>query len=152
MPTNRTRAGILFVFALALVLGAMAHTKASLGKTSVRYTSTARRSEISQASKSQPTFFPVAVWYSGSKARAPMLETVTADSSRSWKDNLLKIKGLEFNTVRTCPVDVVSSRELSRDTLRSYKLVIVPYPLMLTKEEAALLKEYVADGGRLFVE
>jgi len=101
MPTNRTRAGILFVFALALVLGAMAHTKASLGKTSVRYTSAARRSEISRASKSQPTFFPVAVWYSGGKARAPMLETVTPDSSRSWKEDLLKIKGLGFNTVRT---------------------------------------------------
>jgi len=53
---------------------------------------------------------------------------------------------------RNLPVDVVSSRELSRDALRSYKLVIVPYPLMLTKEEAALLKEYVADGGHLFVE
>src|SRR5580765_5316150 len=101
MPTNRTRAGILFVFALALVLGAMAHTKVSLGKTSVRDTSGPLRSEISRASKSQPAFFPVAVWYSGGKARAPMLETVTADSSRLWKEDLLNIKGLGFNTVRT---------------------------------------------------
>lgn len=46
-------------------------------------------------------FFPVAVWYSGGKARAPMLEEVNAESARLWKEDLLKIKGLGFNTVRT---------------------------------------------------
>ena len=49
----------------------------------------------------QPTFFPVAVWYSGGKARAPMLETITADSPRLWKEDLLKITSLGFKTVRT---------------------------------------------------
>lgn len=46
-------------------------------------------------------FFPVSVWYSGGKARAPMLEAITPDSPRLWKEDLLKIKGLGFNTVRT---------------------------------------------------
>src|SRR5579862_8305326 len=46
-------------------------------------------------------FYPVSVWYSGGKARAPMLEEVNADSARLWKDDLLKIEGLGFNTVRT---------------------------------------------------
>ncbi len=46
-------------------------------------------------------FFPMAVWYSGGKARAPMLEEVNAESARLWKEDLLKIKGLGFNTVRT---------------------------------------------------
>ena len=46
-------------------------------------------------------FFPMAVWYSGGKARAPMLEEVNAESARLWKQDLLKIKGLGFNTVRT---------------------------------------------------
>jgi beta-galactosidase GanA len=46
-------------------------------------------------------FFPVSVWYSGGKARAPMLEKITPDSARLWKDDLLKIKQLGFNTVRT---------------------------------------------------
>ncbi len=55
-----------------------------------------------QASEtSGPGFFPVSVWYSGGKARAPMLEQVTEDSARLWKADLLKIKGLGFNTVRT---------------------------------------------------
>jgi beta-galactosidase len=46
-------------------------------------------------------FFPVSVWYSGGKARAPMLEEVNGDSRRLWKEDLEKIKGLGFNTVRT---------------------------------------------------
>jgi beta-galactosidase len=49
----------------------------------------------------QPGFFPVAVWYSGGKARAPMLEPVTAASAGAWRADLLKIKSLGFNTVRT---------------------------------------------------
>src|SRR5207249_9782681 len=53
---------------------------------------------------------------------------------------------------RNLPVDVLSSRELAQDNLQQYKLVIVPYPLMLTGEEARILKDYVSDGGRLFVE
>lgn len=45
-------------------------------------------------------FFPVSVWYAGGKARAPMLEKVTADSPRLWKKDLEQIKSLGFNTVR----------------------------------------------------
>lgn len=50
------------------------------------------------------------------------------------------------------PVDVLSSRELTADGLKSYKLVIVPYPLMMRKGEASILEGYVAGGGHLFVE
>jgi len=53
---------------------------------------------------------------------------------------------------RNLPADVLSSRELAKDNLDRYKLVIVPYPLMLTGEEAAVLKAYVSAGGHLFVE
>src|ERR1700741_5305285 len=53
------------------------------------------------ATENGKEFFPVAVWYSGGKARAPMLEEVNAESARLWKEDLLKIKGLGFNTVRT---------------------------------------------------
>jgi len=53
---------------------------------------------------------------------------------------------------RNVPVDVLSSRELDRDGLSKYKLVIVPYPLMLTSDEASALQGYVSGGGHLFVE
>jgi beta-galactosidase len=60
-----------------------------------------RHSEVSQTKGHESAFFPVAVWYSGGKARAPMLETITPDSPRLWKEDLSKIKLLGFNTVRT---------------------------------------------------
>lgn len=54
-----------------------------------------------QGGQEQSFFYPVSVWYSGGKARAPMLEQINADSARLWKEDLLKIKGLGFNAVRT---------------------------------------------------
>ena len=53
---------------------------------------------------------------------------------------------------RNIPVDFPSARELTLDSLRRYKLVIVPYPILLTAGMAGTLEQYVAQGGRLFVE
>ncbi|MBP7179603.1 MAG: beta-galactosidase [Dysgonomonadaceae bacterium] len=46
-------------------------------------------------------FFPFSVWYSGGKARAPMLSAITAQSDAEWRVDLQQIKDLGFNTVRT---------------------------------------------------
>jgi beta-galactosidase len=46
-------------------------------------------------------FFPVAVWYSGGTARAPMLSPIGPESERQWRADLERIKGLGFNAVRT---------------------------------------------------
>lgn len=46
-------------------------------------------------------FFPVSVWYSGGKARAPMLSTLTPESRAEWRRDLEQIRELGFNTVRT---------------------------------------------------
>ncbi|HOQ61473.1 MAG TPA: beta-galactosidase [Vicinamibacterales bacterium] len=48
-----------------------------------------------------PPFFPVAVWYGGGTARAPMLEPVGPESERAWRKDLAAMKALGFNTVRT---------------------------------------------------
>jgi len=48
-----------------------------------------------------PPFFPVAVWYGGGTARAPMLEPVGPESERAWRNDLAAMKALGFNTVRT---------------------------------------------------
>jgi beta-galactosidase len=53
---------------------------------------------------------------------------------------------------RNIPVDVPSAREISAASLRRYRLVIVPYPILLTSAMAAALEQYVTEGGRLFVE
>jgi beta-galactosidase len=49
----------------------------------------------------QPEFFPFSVWYSGGKARAPMLSELTPESRAEWKRDLEQIRALGFNTVRT---------------------------------------------------
>ncbi len=46
-------------------------------------------------------FFPFSVWYSGGKARAPMLSEITTKSEQEWRTDLRQIKDLGFNTVRT---------------------------------------------------
>lgn len=46
-------------------------------------------------------FFPVAVWYSGGKARAPMLEKDARAKKEIWRKDIRQIKALGFNTVRT---------------------------------------------------
>jgi beta-galactosidase len=46
-------------------------------------------------------FFPFSVWYSGGKARAPMLSDITPESREEWRRDLEQIKALGFNTVRT---------------------------------------------------
>ncbi|HLH16806.1 MAG TPA: beta-galactosidase [Bryobacteraceae bacterium] len=56
---------------------------------------------LALAAPVSPGFLPVSVWYAGGKARAPMLDPVTADSPALWRKDLKQIKALGFNTVRT---------------------------------------------------
>jgi beta-galactosidase len=46
-------------------------------------------------------FFPMAVWYGGGKARAPMLEANARAKKELWRKDIRQIKALGFNTVRT---------------------------------------------------
>jgi len=49
----------------------------------------------------QPSdFYPVAVWYGGGKARAPMLERLDATSAQRWGKDLDQIKSVGFTTVK----------------------------------------------------
>lgn len=50
---------------------------------------------------SQPDYIPISTWYSGGKARAPMLSDITENSEQEWRKDLQQIKDLGFNTVRT---------------------------------------------------
>jgi beta-galactosidase len=60
-----------------------------------------RRGEVRRSTR---RFFPVAVWYGGGKARAPMLEPVDSSSAARWGRDLDQIKTVGFNTVK-CWVD-----------------------------------------------
>jgi len=58
----------------------------------------------SPAPQGPADFFPVAVWYGGGKARAPMLERVDSTSAERWGKDLDQIKLVGFNTIK-CWVD-----------------------------------------------
>jgi len=60
----------------------------------------------------RPAFFPVAVWYGGGQARAPMVSPIGPGSEREWRDDLQKIKALGWRCGRT-------SAEAIRDSLRA---------------------------------
>jgi beta-galactosidase len=91
---------LLLCFTLAVALGAVVQPRPGSGRAAVTSTSSSHNEDVFD-NKRQTNFFPVAVWYSGGKARAPMLERITPDSARLWKEDLLKIQGLGFNAVRT---------------------------------------------------
>jgi beta-galactosidase len=55
----------------------------------------------------QGDVFPMAVWYGGGKARAPMLERDPRAKKDAWRKDLQQIKALGFNTVR-CWIDWAS--------------------------------------------
>ncbi|MGH9471029.1 MAG: beta-galactosidase, partial [Terriglobia bacterium] len=59
---------------------------------------------IALCSPAEAGFFPVAVWYNGGKARAPMVEPLDAESAERWGKDLDQIKALGFNTIK-CWVD-----------------------------------------------
>jgi beta-galactosidase len=50
------------------------------------------------------------------------------------------------------PVDFIHISHLSEEVLGGYKLVLVPYPLMIPSNAAAPLREYVRNGGALVAE
>lgn len=51
--------------------------------------------------KDKNEFFPFSVWYSGGKARATMLSEIHKGSREEWKKDLLQIKSMGYNTVKT---------------------------------------------------
>lgn len=53
---------------------------------------------------------------------------------------------------RNLPLDFLSAQNLSFEDLQNYKLVIVPYPILLTTRLAEILDRYVREGGHLFAE
>ena len=57
-----------------------------------------------------------------------------------------------FLTDQNIPVDFIHRRDLESGDMSQYKLIIVPYALMITQKMADGLKKYVANGGNAFSE
>ncbi len=84
----------LHLFALLLLAGLVSASLVTVALSTIK----------NPAPAESPDFFPVAVWYGGGKARAPMLERVDATSAERWGRDLDSIKSVGFNTVK-CWVD-----------------------------------------------
>ena len=66
------------------------------------------------------------------------------------RDSLLGIYRALFPT--NVPLDYVHADTLTAAELARYRLVVLPYPLMLSLRTAAELREYVRAGGALVAE
>jgi len=66
------------------------------------------------------------------------------------RDSMLGPYRALFSTA--VPLDFIHVQHLTQATMKQYKLVLVPYPLLLPSKAAAELKEYVRGGGTLVAE
>jgi beta-galactosidase GanA len=53
---------------------------------------------------------------------------------------------------RNVPVDFVNAVDVTAAQLKGYKLVVLPYPILMLGSEAAAMEQYVREGGHLFTE
>jgi beta-galactosidase GanA len=66
------------------------------------------------------------------------------------RDSMMGIYRALFPT--NVPVDFVHISRLSQNELKQYKLVLLPYPLMIPEASAAVIRDYVRNGGTLVAE
>jgi beta-galactosidase len=79
-------------------------------------------------------YFPMAVWYGGGTARAPMLERAPDAKKETWRKDLRQIKSLGFNTIR-CWIDWASGEP----TESNYRFDTVDVLLELAEQESLKL-------------
>ena len=90
---------------------------------------------VSTASQPETSrFFPMAVWYGGGKARAPMLETDARAKKELWRTDLRAIKETGFNTVRAW-IDWASGQPAEN----AYNFQTIDVLLELAEEEGLKL-------------
>jgi beta-galactosidase len=102
------RPALLVVAAQSLAVAALAalSSRARAGVAGLLLVALAAESGAQSARPSEPVF-PMAVWYGGGKARAPMLEPDPRAKKEEWRRDLKQIRALGFNTVR-CWLDWAS--------------------------------------------
>ncbi len=104
----------------------------------------------------RPTPAQVAVIYNplmhfvGGRQRATSYGGPQGEVAGIERDSLLGIHRALFPT--NVPLDYVHIEGLTAQTLRQYRLVYFPYPLMMPAAAAEQLREYVRQGGTLVTE
>lgn len=106
--------------------------------------------------ESRPPKAQVAIVYNplahfvGGRQRATAYAGPQGEVAGIERDSLLGVYRAVFP--RSVPTDFIHIDRLSRELMAQYKLVILPYPLMLPENSAAHIKQYVQEGGALVAE
>lgn len=87
-----------------------------------------------QAQTYRADYLPMAVWYGGGKARAPMLEPEPRAKMETWRKDLRQIRSLGFNTIR-CWIDWASGEPSEGD----YRFDTIDVLLELAEQEGLKL-------------
>lgn len=86
----------------------------------------------------------------GGRQRAAAYGGPQGEAAGIERDSLLGVYAALW--ARNVPVDYVHVRHMTAENLAAYKLVYLPYPLMLPEAAAAVVREYVSRGGKLVAE
>jgi beta-galactosidase len=106
--------------------------------------------------KARPPKAQVAVIYNplahfvGGRQRATVYGGPQGEVAGLERDSLLGIHRALY--WRNVPLDYVHMNHITPADLNQYKLVFLPYPLMIPENSAVVLKEYVKNGGTLVSE
>ncbi len=98
--------------------------------------------------KSRPTRAEVAILYN------PLAHMVGGEQSvaarTTLRDSLIGYYRALYEA--NIPVDFVHAEELPSGKLKDYKLLVVPYPVMMAQPTARAIAHFVRDGGAVFAE
>jgi beta-galactosidase len=103
--------------------------------------------EINQA---QPAPAEVAILYNRLSYMVGGSQPSPSTLGNAERDSLLGLYRVFFET--QIPVDFVHPMSLDADHLLQYKLLFLPYPVMLPRRVTDVLKEYVKQGGTVVAE
>ncbi|MBS1874333.1 MAG: beta-galactosidase [Acidobacteria bacterium] len=86
----------------------------------------------------------------GGRQRATVYAGPQGEVAGIERDSLLGIYRALFET--NVPIDYIHIDHLTPGDMRQYRLVFLPYPVMLPEASAAVLRAYVQSGGALVAE
>jgi beta-galactosidase len=100
--------------------------------------------------RARPAKAQVAILYDRLSYMVGGTEPTTSKLGNAERDSLVGVYRAFWQ--KQIPVDFVNAPTLTSADLQQYKIVFLPYPVMLSKRVAEAVKQYVANGGTAVAE
>lgn len=100
--------------------------------------------------RAKPAKAQVAILYDRLSYMVGGTEPTTSKLGNAERDSLVGVYRAFWQ--KQIPVDFVNAPTLTNADLQQYKIVFLPYPVMLSKRVADAVKQYVANGGTAVAE